>query len=114
MKIHKGTFISTGQPTAWVETRTKWEFDLNDLINGLCSHYRRHCDEDEDPDLPEPGDLAATAVLRYVRQEYVLYGTNAVWTWSEEEDLTPDEDTEARAWARSVILAVLPGLEVPA
>lgn len=107
MRIYKGTYVSNDRPVHWVETTTRWEFTLDQLIDGLCSHYHRDRVEG-DEELPER--LTQTAIMRTVREEYERRGTDNVWTWSDNED---SDCEEARAWARDLVLAVLPDLEIP-
>lgn len=109
MRIHKGTYTYDGRPTRWIETTTRWEFNLEELIDGLCSHHHRNRTDDDDP-LPEK--LTLHAILRTVREQYKEHGTANTWTWSDSDYNTADHE-EARAWARRLILAVLPDLEVP-
>lgn len=110
MRIHKGTYTYDGSPVHWIETRTKWEFTLDQLIDGLCSHYHRNRTEDDDP-LPEK--LTTTAIVRTVREQYEEHGTANTWTWSDSDYGSDSADhAEARAWARGLILAELPGLDV--
>lgn len=105
MRVHKGTYAN-GRPVRWVETAPVLQLSLTDLINGLCSHYWRNwCEGDEEP----PTRMGERQILKTVREEYLLYGTNAVWTWSEENSNV--NDTEARNWARRVITAVFPDFE---
>lgn len=108
MKIHKGTY-ENGDPIRWIETRTTWEYELHHLIDGLCSHYIR--DRVEEDDGPLPDSLTLHQITKTAREQYERHGSENVWTWTESghSDIT---DEDARAWARKVILAVLPGLEV--
>lgn len=112
MKVHKGTYTHNDAPVRWVETVTRWEFKLEDLISGLCSHYIRHRDEEEDG--PLPSQLSVTALVRAAREEFMTYGTNAVWTWAEERygNARTERQEADEAWARGLILAVLPDLEI--
>ena len=74
---------------------------------------RRDRDEEEDGPLPEY--LSVTALVRTAREEFMTYGTNAVWTWAEEQygmDSGGRQQID-EAWARGLILAVLPDLELP-
>lgn len=105
MKIHKGEYKHNGKPVRWIETRTMWRFTLHQLIDGLCSHYVRNRTEGDDP-LPE--SLTIHQITTAVREEYELHGTMNVPTWPEGQYAMSDDD--ARAWARGVILDVLPGL----
>lgn len=108
MKIHKGTYKRSGEPVRWIETRTMWEFTLHQLIDGLCSHYIR--DRIEEDDAPLPDSLTVHQITKTAREQYERHGTENVWTWVESSHTITDED--ARAWARKLILAVMPGLEV--
>ena len=107
MRVHKGIYESNGAPVHWVETATTWEFTLDDLIDGLCSHYIRNRVDGEDE--PLPVHLSATALVRTAREEIMRHGTGNTWTWCESSGYDTDE---ARTWARGLILAVLPDLEV--
>lgn len=108
MKIHRGTKFNGTIPCRWIEPRTKWQFELDDLIIGLCSHYWRDRTDDDDP-LPET--LTINEIVETVKEQHTRWGTNAVWTWGDELDEQDSE--EAHAWARRLILAILPDLEVP-
>jgi hypothetical protein len=111
MRVYRGTYERDGSPVHWVETRTKWEFTLDQLIDGLCSHYHRNRIEGDDP---FPEKLTATAVVRTVREQYEEHGTANVCTWSDSDYGSDREDhNKARAWARELILAVLPDLDIP-
>ncbi len=112
MKVHKGTYESDGRPVRWIESSRKRELKLEDLIDGLCSHYIRNRVADEPT--PLPGWLSVAAIVRVTHQELDHYGTNAVWTWSEGTGLSDEDGLAAREWARHLILAVLPELEIPA
>lgn len=107
IKVRKGEY-SNGRPCRWVNTTQRWQFDLSDLIDGLCSKFWRDRIEEDDDPLPE--HLTALQIMEIIRDEYKIYGTNAVWTWS---DTYGVDDEAARAWARRLILAVLPDLEIP-
>lgn len=109
MKIHKGTYEHSGEPVRWIETRTMWEFTLSQLIDGLCSHYIRDRIEEDDGPLPE--SLTLHQITKTTREEYEQHGRQNVWTWTESGQYTIS-DEDARAWARTVVLAVLPDLEV--
>lgn len=105
MRVRQGTYPD-GRLVRWVETSPVIQFELEELIDGLCSHYWRNwCEGDEAP----PARLTEQKLMKAVREEYLLYGTNAVWTWCESvSDVT---GTGARNWARRVILAVFPDFE---
>lgn len=108
MKIHRGTKFDGTIPCRWIEPRTKWEFELSALVTGLCSQYwRNRTDEDE----PLPDHLSLDEIIDIVKEQYEHYGTNAVWTWGDEVHW--EEVQEADAWARRLVLAVLPDIEVP-
>lgn len=109
MRVHRGTYEVSGDPARWVETTTRWEFNLEQVIDGLCSHYHRNR---TDGDEPPPERLTRTAIMRTVREEYEEHGTANVWTWSDTGYHDRDHD-KARAWARALILAVFPDLEIP-
>lgn len=107
MKIFRGTKGADRRRCHWIEPRTTWQFELQDLVYGLGSHYwRDRCEGDE----PPPEELSASGVIAIVKQEYERYGTNAVWTWT--DHLEEGEYEKAEAWARAVILRVLHELEV--
>lgn len=110
MKVHKGTYESDGRPVRWVESARKREFTLNDLIDGLCSRYIRNRTPDDTETLPVC--LSKTAIIRTAHEEFDAYGTNATWTWVENNpsDMTSEQ---ARAWAERLVLVVLPGLAIP-
>lgn len=109
MKIHKGTQGSGEfkRPCRWIEPRTTWEFELQDLLNGLGSHYwRDHREGDE----PPSATLTADGVVAIAKGEHERYGTETIWTWADSiDDVT---HAVAEKWARDIILAVLPELEV--
>lgn len=110
MKVHKGEYKSDGRPVRWIESSRKRELKIEDLIDGLCSHYIRNRVDDEPEPLPDT--LTLSSILRTVHTEFDYYGTNAVWTWSDGR-LSDEEAFAAREWARGLILAVLPELEIP-
>lgn len=89
----------------WVEPPDRWQFTLPEMIDGLCSEFFRHRTEG---DAPLPESLTAKQIVDIVVAEHQRYGTNAVWTWAEQNYNV--DDTEARAWARGLVLRVLPGL----
>lgn len=105
MKIHSGTDRDTGLPSRWIEPRTDWQFTLDDLVDGLCSHYIRDRTYD-DGELPS--ELSLASVIGTVKQEYAYRGTSTLWTWRAQ---TGQDVGEAEAWARALVLAVLPSLE---
>ncbi len=109
MKIHEGTKGADRRPCHWVQPHTVWRWDLDDLVNGLCSHFFRNRYEGDGVEVPE--HMTLLKILEIVRGEYESYGENAVWTWS--DGISAEQDTSSREWARGVILRVLPGLEVP-
>ena len=109
MKVRRGRNTRTGAPVRWIETRTTWEFDLIDMINALCSFHIRNRTEDTYADDPLPDSLSVRDIVRTVREETEHHGVN-VWTWTESHHGMTDAD--ARAWARGLILAVLPDLEI--
>lgn len=109
MRVYRGTKDPKETPCRWIEPRTTWQWELHDLVDGLCSKYCRDRVEDEDDPLPKRLTLAE--ILDHVKHEYARHGMNNVWTWSDNGDYEGNE--EARAWASDLILAVLPDIEVP-
>lgn len=109
MKIYRGTKFNGTIPCRWIQPRTMWQWDLDDLINGLCSKYWRHRYPDDDP---LPDHLTIDEIVDVTKEQYEHYGTNAVWTWTE-EGLDEEGSKEAHAWARRLILTVLPDIDVP-
>lgn len=107
MRVRRGTY-ENGEPVRWIETRTLWEFNLHELIDGLCSHYVR--DRVEDDDGPLPDSLTLHQLVKTAREQYEQHGTANVWTWTESSHAMDEE--AARTWARGLILAHLPDLEI--
>ncbi len=107
MKIRRGTKGPDRTPCHWIEPRIAYQWEIHDLVDGLCSEYFRNRTDDDDP-LPE--HLTYDEIIDTVKEQYKEHGTNNVWTWSDGGDF--DENEKARAWARRLILAVLPDLEV--
>lgn len=108
MKIRRGTKDPDETSCRWIEQRISYEWELDDLIDGLCSEYWR---DRYDGDDPLPDHLSLDKIIGVVKGEYKRRGTDNVWTWSDSSEYEKAE--EARAWARSMILAVLPDIEVP-
>lgn len=96
---------ANGREERWVEPPDKWQLTLPELVDGLCSEFFRDRTDDAEP-LPE--HLTAKQVIDIAVAEYSRYGTNATWTWAEQSPNVDEQ--EARAWARDMILRVLPGL----
>lgn len=106
MKIHQGTKFGGAVRCRWVEQHITYQWELEDLVNGLCSKYiRDRVDEDE----ALPSRLTRAQVVDTVKEQYRYWGINAVWTWSDDCDNAED----GRDWATRIILAVLPDIEVP-
>lgn len=106
MRIHSGTY--QGRPSRWVEPRTRWQFDLADMVDGLCSHYVRHWTPGDDP---WPESLPLARIVEVVKEEFEQRGRDTVWTWCEQVAYTHCTPDEARRWARGLVLARLPALD---
>lgn len=108
MRIHRGFKGQNRTPCRWIEPRTTWQFEVGELVEGLCSRYWRHRIPDDDP---PPAHLSLAEVVNIAKEEHERYGTNATWTWSDGGDHVEAE--RARVWATVIILRVLPGLRIP-
>jgi hypothetical protein len=108
VKVYRGTKGPQKTPCRWIEARITHEWEIHDLVDGLCSKYHRDWIEEDGP-LPERLSLAK--IMDVVKDEYRRHGTNNVWTWSDNGEY--EENEKARAWATTLVLAVLPDIEVP-
>jgi hypothetical protein len=106
MRVRKG--VQGDRRCHWIQTSVTHQWELHDLVDGLCSHYIRYHVEEHDGPLPE--SLTAAQIVKITKEECGTYGTSAVWTWSEGYNV---DSEAARAWARGVILRVFPELDVP-
>jgi hypothetical protein len=104
VKIRRGTKFDGTVPCRWIEPRTIWQWELEDLINGLCSKHARSWTEDT----PLPAELTETELIDTVKEEFEYHGTSWVWTWVNDVG-----HTDAIEEARRLILAVFPDLTVP-
>lgn len=96
----------TGDRTNRITVRIEHRMSLSELETGLGSRYARHHGDGDPLELPR---LTGAQILEVVREEYELYGTNAVWTWTERKD-----DMIVRAvelWAEDVIVQAFPEMD---
>ena len=100
MKVITWVNRITGRKTNRVEVRVTHRLSLDEMADALLRHYH---DSDE-----RPASLSAKKILDAVRESYEMYGTNAVWAWSDSYGM--DEAEDLRRWARGVILRVAPEL----
>ncbi|WJV49897.1 hypothetical protein [Streptomyces flavofungini] len=94
---------NSGKLTNRITVRVEHHLCLAEMVDALCSEYVRNVLVEELETLPER--LSAKRVLEAVRAQYEYYGTNAVWTWSDD---VPLESDDCRAWAERVIIAAFP------
>ncbi|QCX75729.1 hypothetical protein C9F11_10245 [Streptomyces sp. YIM 121038] len=94
----------TGKHTKRITAQVVHHLSLDDMANALCSAYARNTPAEELGSLPER--LPITRIMEAVREQYETYGTNAVWTWS--DDARDVDQETCRGWAKRVIVAALP------
>lgn len=94
---------NTGALMNAITIRISHDLALSELVDGLCSKYIRHGDEEP------PESLTPAKIIETVKEQYAHYGTNAVWTWVESGAHYMTND-EAREWAEGIIIAAFPGM----
>jgi len=109
MKVRKWINSLSGVSTLRVTVRVEHHLSLDEMVDGLCSHYVRDWDVDDNG--PRPTRLSAREIVDTVRDEYAQHGIRNVWTWSDGEPY--DRNEAHRLWARLLILDACPEFRDP-